>query len=41
MIARPEIKNFEAIKGKTVAVDALQSGYGFILYRVSPITASG
>ena len=34
VIARPEIKNFEAIKGKTVAVDALQSGYGFILYRV-------
>ena len=34
VIARPEIKNFEAIKGKTVAVDALQSGYGFVLYRV-------
>ena len=34
VIARPEIKSFSDIKGKVVSVDALQSGYGFVLYRV-------
>lgn len=34
VIARPEIKSFADIKGKVVSVDALQSGYGFVLYRV-------
>jgi ABC-type nitrate/sulfonate/bicarbonate transport system substrate-binding protein len=32
--ARPEIKSFADIKGKVVSVDALQSGYGFVLYRI-------
>jgi ABC-type nitrate/sulfonate/bicarbonate transport system substrate-binding protein len=34
VIARPEIKGFADIRSKTVSVDALQSGYGFVLYRV-------
>src|SRR5262245_47204799 len=34
VVARPEIKTFADIKGKTVSVDAIQSGYGFVLYRV-------
>jgi ABC-type nitrate/sulfonate/bicarbonate transport system substrate-binding protein len=34
VVARPEIKTFADIKGKTVSVDAVQSGYGFVLYRV-------
>jgi ABC-type nitrate/sulfonate/bicarbonate transport system substrate-binding protein len=34
VIARPEIKSFSDIRGKVVSVDALQSGYGFVLYRV-------
>jgi ABC-type nitrate/sulfonate/bicarbonate transport system substrate-binding protein len=34
VIARPEIKSFADIRGKVVSVDALQSGYGFVLYRI-------
>ena len=34
VIARPEIKSFADICGKVVSVDALQSGYGFVLYRI-------
>jgi ABC-type nitrate/sulfonate/bicarbonate transport system substrate-binding protein len=34
VVARPEIKSFADIKGKTVSVDAVQSGYGYVLYRV-------
>jgi ABC-type nitrate/sulfonate/bicarbonate transport system substrate-binding protein len=34
VVARPEIKTFADIKGKTVSVDAIQSGYGFVLYRL-------
>ena len=34
VIARPEIKSFADLKGKIAAVDALQSGYGFVLYRI-------
>ena len=34
VVTRPEIKTFADIRGKTVSVDALQSGYGFVLYRV-------
>jgi ABC-type nitrate/sulfonate/bicarbonate transport system substrate-binding protein len=34
VVSRPEIRTFADIRGKTVSVDALQSGYGFVLYRV-------
>lgn len=34
LVTRPEIKNFAAIKGKPVAVDAVGTGYAFVLYRV-------
>ena len=34
VVARPEIKSFADLKGKVAAVDALQSGYGFVLYRI-------
>jgi ABC-type nitrate/sulfonate/bicarbonate transport system substrate-binding protein len=34
VVTRPEIRTFADIRGKTVSVDALQSGYGFVLYRV-------
>ena len=32
LMVRPEIKGYADIKGKTVAVDALNSGYGLVLY---------
>jgi ABC-type nitrate/sulfonate/bicarbonate transport system substrate-binding protein len=34
VVTRPEIRSLESLRGKQVAVDALQSGYGFLLYRV-------
>ena len=34
VVARPEIESFADLKGKIAAVDALQSGYGFVLYRI-------
>ncbi len=34
LMARPEIASFADIKGKTVAVDALKSGYGLVLYQI-------
>jgi ABC-type nitrate/sulfonate/bicarbonate transport system substrate-binding protein len=34
VVTRPEIRTFADIRGKVVSVDALQSGYGFVLYRV-------
>jgi ABC-type nitrate/sulfonate/bicarbonate transport system substrate-binding protein len=34
VVARPEIKSYQDIKGKTVAVDALGTGYAFLLFRI-------
>ena len=34
VVARPEIKSYADIKGKTVAVDALGTGYAFLLFRI-------
>ncbi len=34
LMVKPEIKNYADIKGKTVAVDALKSGYGIVLYQI-------
>src|SRR2546423_529717 len=34
VVTRPEIKSFAAIKGKPVAVDAVGTGYAFVLYRL-------
>ena len=34
LMVRPEIKGYADIKGKTVAVDALKSGYGIVLYQI-------
>ena len=34
VVTRPEIKSFAEIKGKPVAVDALGTGYAFVLFRI-------
>ncbi len=34
LMTRPEIKSYADIKGQTVAVDALKSGYGIVLYQI-------
>jgi ABC-type nitrate/sulfonate/bicarbonate transport system substrate-binding protein len=34
LMVRPEIKTYADIKGKSVAVDALKSGYGIVLYQI-------
>ena len=34
VVARPEIRSYADIKGKAVASDALNSGYGFVLARI-------
>jgi len=34
LMVRPEIAAYADIKGKTVAVDALKSGYGIVLYQI-------
>jgi ABC-type nitrate/sulfonate/bicarbonate transport system substrate-binding protein len=34
VVARPEIKSYQDIKGKIVAVDALGTGYAFLLFRI-------
>ena len=34
LMTRPEIKGYADIKGKVVAVDALKSGYGIVLYQI-------
>jgi ABC-type nitrate/sulfonate/bicarbonate transport system substrate-binding protein len=34
VVARPEIERYQDIKGKTVAVDALGTGYAFLLFRI-------
>jgi len=34
VVARPEIKSYRDIEGKTVAVDALGTGYAFLLFRI-------
>ncbi|HXF52765.1 MAG TPA: ABC transporter substrate-binding protein [Hyphomicrobiaceae bacterium] len=34
VVARPEIKTFADIKGKTVAVDSATSGYGTVLFKI-------
>src|SRR4051812_23923372 len=34
VVTRPEIKSFAAIKGRPVAVDAVGTGYAFVLYRI-------
>jgi ABC-type nitrate/sulfonate/bicarbonate transport system substrate-binding protein len=34
VVARPEIKSYEDIKGKVVAVDALGTGYAFVLFKI-------
>jgi ABC-type nitrate/sulfonate/bicarbonate transport system substrate-binding protein len=34
VVTRPEIRTLEEVRGHAVAVDALQSGYGFLLYGV-------
>jgi ABC-type nitrate/sulfonate/bicarbonate transport system substrate-binding protein len=34
VVARPEIKSYEDLRGKTVAVDAVASGYATILYQI-------
>ena len=34
LMVRPEIKSYADIKGQTVAVDALKSGYGIVLYQI-------
>ena len=33
-VARPEIKSYKDVKGKAVAVDAANSGYALVLYRI-------
>lgn len=33
-VARPEIKSYKDVKGKSVAVDAANSGYALVLYRI-------
>jgi ABC-type nitrate/sulfonate/bicarbonate transport system substrate-binding protein len=34
VVTRPEIRDLRQVRGQAVAVDALQSGYGFLLYGV-------
>jgi ABC-type nitrate/sulfonate/bicarbonate transport system substrate-binding protein len=34
VVVRPEIKSYEDIKGKVVAVDALGTGYAFVLFKI-------
>jgi ABC-type nitrate/sulfonate/bicarbonate transport system substrate-binding protein len=34
IISRPEIKTWKDLKGKTVAVDAANSGYGLVMYKL-------
>ncbi len=34
IVTRPEIKNLKDIKGQTVAVDAANSGYGLVMYKI-------
>lgn len=34
LMVRPEINSYADIKGQTVAVDALKSGYGIVLYQI-------
>jgi ABC-type nitrate/sulfonate/bicarbonate transport system substrate-binding protein len=34
LLVTPDIKSYADIKGKTVAVDALKSGYGIVLYQI-------
>jgi ABC-type nitrate/sulfonate/bicarbonate transport system substrate-binding protein len=34
VVARPEIKTYEDLRGKTVAVDAVSSGYATVLYEI-------
>lgn len=34
VVARPEIKSYADIKGKAVAVDALGTGYAFVLFKI-------
>jgi ABC-type nitrate/sulfonate/bicarbonate transport system substrate-binding protein len=34
VVARPEIKTYEDLRGKTVAVDAVASGYATVLYEI-------
>jgi ABC-type nitrate/sulfonate/bicarbonate transport system substrate-binding protein len=34
VVARPEIKSFQDIRGKTAVVDALTTGYAFLLFRI-------
>jgi ABC-type nitrate/sulfonate/bicarbonate transport system substrate-binding protein len=34
IVSRPEIKNWHDLKGKTVAVDAANSGYGLVMYKI-------
>lgn len=34
LVARPEIKRYADIRGKTVVVDALTTGYAFLLFRI-------
>ncbi len=34
LMVRPEIKSYADVKGKVVAVDALKSGYGIVLYQI-------
>lgn len=34
VVARPEIKSYKDIKGKAVAVDALGTGYAFVLFKI-------
>lgn len=34
VVGRPEIKSYQDIKGKAVAVDALGTGYAFVLFKV-------
>src|SRR4051812_2284525 len=34
VVVRPEIAGYQDIKGKTVAVDALGTGYAFLLFRI-------
>ncbi len=35
LIAAPEVKTIEGLKGKTLAVDAKSTGYAFVLYRIA------
>lgn len=34
VVTRPEIKTYQEIKGKPVAVDALSTGYAFVLFKI-------